>query len=167
MSRVAPRTALIAALILAACGGRESPPGSGQPVDFSYRMPEGPPESLAALRGRPLVLVLLRISELTCELYLRQVIEAYGRTAGRTRFLVLSIEPTEEVLLGEFVEFNGVPFPIGLAEWSVAAGESGLGAVPVTPTTYFIGPDGRAAAVAPGAQPAARIEAELRRRRWL
>lgn len=163
-----PRVAIVTAfLVLAACGAREPLPGGGRPVDFSYRLPGARAEGLTALRGRPLVLVLLRISELTSELHLKQVVEAHGRVAGRTRFLVLSLEPAEEVLLGEYVEFNALPFPVGVAEWAVAAGESDLGRIPVTPTTYFIGPDGRVAAVAPGAMLAAQIEAELRRRRWL
>jgi len=163
-----PSVALLAAcLSLAACGGRYSVPGSGQPVDFAFRVGEEPSRNLSGLRGRPLVLVLLRISELTSELYLREVVRAYGRTAGKTRFLVLSIEPTEEVLLGSYIEFNELPFPIGLAEWSVAAGRSALGTIPVMPTTYFIDTSGRVVTVAPGAVPAAQIEAEIRRRRWL
>jgi hypothetical protein len=158
--------ALLAALSITTCGARGPLPGSEQPVNFAYRLADGPSENLAGLRGRPLVLVLLRVSELTSELYLREVVRAYERVAGKTRFLVLSIEPTEEVLLGEFAEFNELPFPIGLAEWSVATGESGLGSIPVTPTTYFVDPSGRVVAVAPGALPADHIEAEIRRRRW-
>jgi hypothetical protein len=113
-----------------------------------------------------LVLVLVRISELPSELYLDQLIDAYGRAAGGTRFLVLSVAPNEEPFLDAYVEERGLPFPIGLAEWSVAAGESDLGLVPIVPTTYLVDEGGAVIELIAGGVKADDLVRAIERRGW-
>ncbi len=148
-----------------ACAGAREAALPDRPVDLAFEL-GGEPMRLSDLRGRPAVLVLVRISELTSELYLRQVEKAWQREAGRVRFAVLSIEPAERPLLEEYAEFNELPFRIGLAEWRVASGQSALGRIPVVPTTYFLDEKGRVEDAALGAIPAEEIERRIERLGW-
>jgi hypothetical protein len=155
---------LVSALI-AGCGGREPAPYTETPVDFAYEL-EGDQQRLAELRGRPVVVVLIRTSEVVSEMYLYEIKRAFANAAGRVRFLVLSLEPSEAPLIGPYVQFHDLPFPIGLAEWPVAAGQSDLGPIPVVPSTYLIGADGRIATAAAGVVPADDLVTELDRLGW-
>ncbi|MCK9459865.1 MAG: hypothetical protein M0R80_09535 [Proteobacteria bacterium] len=112
------------------------------------------------------MLALVRISEITSEMYIDQLVEAHRRAAGETRFVVLSIAPNEAPFLDEYVESRELPFPIGLAEWSVAEGTSDLGLVPVVPTTYLVDEDGAIADVVVGAVTADDLVRVLDRRGW-
>jgi len=112
------------------------------------------------------VLALVRTAELTSELYVDQLVDAFARAAGETRFLVLSIEPNEEPFLEEYVELRELPFPIGLAEWAVAEGTSDLGLVPVVPTTYLIDADGAVAQIIVGGVKADDLVRVLGMRGW-
>lgn len=112
------------------------------------------------------MLALVRTAELTSELYIDQLVDAFGRAAGETRFLVLSIEPNEEPFLEEYVENLELPFPIGLAEWAVAEGTSDLGLVPVVPTTYLIDADGAVVQIIVGGVKADDLVRVLDRRGW-
>ena len=141
---------MAAAVILAiGCGSRQPLPYSEHPVDFAYEI-DGQALHLSQARGRPVVLVLVRTAELTSDLFIDQVVEAFTRTAGKTLFLVLTIAPNEEPMLDQYVALKELPFSIGLADWSVAQGETHLGVIPVVPSTYLIGPDGRVRDMAPG-----------------
>ena len=164
MLRALAIAVLIGASLSVACGAPRSPYGE-QPVDFTYRM-EGAEHRLAELRGRPLVLVLIRTAELTSEIYLREVRRAYTKVAGRPRFLVLSLEPSEEPLLEPFAEFQELPFPIGVAEFAVAAGQSGLGRIPLVPSTYLLDHHGRVGDLAAGAISAEELVGAVERQRW-
>lgn len=158
--------ALLAALAFpAACGSREPAPPQRLPVDFAYQL-EGEEHRLSELRGRPLVLILVRVSEVVSEMYLYQVLAAYPRSAGKARYLVLSLEPNEEPLLEPYSEHHELPFPIGIAEWAVAAGESDLGLIPLVPTTALIGPDGVIEAAFAGVMPADDLVREIDRLGW-
>ena len=144
-------TIVIATAVILAigCGSRQPSPYSEHPVDFAYEI-DGQVLHLSQARGRPVVLVLVRIAELTSDLFMEQVVEAFTRTAGKTFFLVLTIAPNEAPMLEQYVELKDLPFSIGLADWSVAQGETRLGLIPVVPSTYLIGPDGRVRDMAPG-----------------
>jgi len=157
--------ALASAIAAAACGARSEPPHGSEPVDLAYAL-DGEPHRLSELRGRPLVLVLIRTSEVVSQMYLDEVAEAHARTAGRLRFLVLTIEPSEAPFVDLFRESEGLPFPVGVAEADVAQGRSGLGLIPLVPSTYLVAPDGRVEDVAAGAVPAEDIVREVERRRW-
>ncbi len=137
------------------CAGAAPSPArlSEQPIDFGYTMKDEP-RRLAALRGRPVALVLIRTSELPSHLHVREVAKAFRRAAGRTRFLVLTIAPSEQPFVEPFVEAEELPFPIGVAEWNVALGNTGLGQIPTVPTTYLIDPEGRVVNAAAGLVPA-------------
>lgn len=165
MSRALVMTLLAGALTLLACGSRQ-PPYGDQPVDFVYRS-GGVDHRFAELRGRPVVLVLIRTSELTSEIYLREVKRAFGRIAGKIRFLVLSLEPTEEPFLEQFAEFHELPFTLGAAELPVALGQTALGTIPLVPSTYLVDRDGRVRDLAAGAVSAEEIGAAVRREGWL
>jgi len=112
------------------------------------------------------VLALVRISEITSELYLDQLVEAHARAAGGTRFLVLSIAPNEAPFLDEYVETRELPFSIGLADWSVAEGTSDLGLIPVVPTTYLIDESGAIVELVVGAITADQLVRAIDRRGW-
>jgi hypothetical protein len=165
-----PRRASAAALLLAAavasaCGARHQPPFRPGPIDFEYTA-GGERLRLAGLRGRPVVLVLVRTAEVTSELYLDELAKAHAEIEGDTRLLVLSIDPNEAPFLAAYLEERALPFPIGLAEWPVAEGTSALGLVPIVPTTYLVGEDGAVVRMFPGAVTAAQLERELTRRGW-
>lgn len=152
MARIA-RWVLTATCLLASCGGREPPPYSEGPVNIVYEM-AGEVDQLSALRGRPVVLVLMRVNELTSELFIDAVVEAHGRMAGKIRFVVLTLDVNEAPMLDQYVEFHELPFRVGVAQWEVSQGRTGLGMIPVSPTTYFIGRNGEVEAMLPGAVPA-------------
>jgi hypothetical protein len=166
---MALRLPFIVALLLSthACGASETgkPDVYDQPVDFTYEM-DGEEHHLSELRGRPVIVILVRISEVVSEMYLYQVVEAYPRSAGEARFLVLSLEPTEEPLLAPYIEHHRLPFGIGIAEWTVASGESELGRIPLVPTTVFIDAEGRIASAFAGVVPADDLVREIERLGW-
>jgi hypothetical protein len=163
-SRLAVSLAIL--LLVHACGGpEESTRKPEKPIDFAYTV-DGEEHRLAELRGRPLVLVLVRVSEVVSEMFLYQVVDAYPRSAGKARFLVLTLEPSEAPLLGPYVEHHKLPFSIGVAEWSVANGESELGLIPLVPTTVFIDDEGRIATAFAGVAPADDLVREIERLGW-
>lgn len=122
------------------CAARNGPQGQS-PVDFSYQM-GGNSYNISQLRGKPLLIVLIRTSEVTSDLYLREVVRAFHVLGPKARFLVLTIAPNEELMLTPYAEFNELPFSIGMADWSVATGQSHLGLIPIIPSTYLLDPDG-------------------------
>ena len=156
---------LLFAALVSACGARYTPPYRQGPIDFAFTL-GGEDRRLGELEGRPLVLVLVRTSEVTSELYLDELVKAHAEIEGETRLLVLSIDPNEGKLLPAYLEERGLPFPIGLAEWPVAEGTSALGLVPIVPPTYLIGKDGAVAGMIPGAVKGEQLVRELERRGW-
>ena len=144
--------------LLFACGGpglqTTQPTGETRSdldpqVDFAYEL-QGTAHRLSELRGRPVLLVLMRTSEIPSQFHMIEVKEAFRLAAGRTRFLVLTIETSEAPFTALYVEAENLPFPIGVAEMSVGRGESAIGLVPAVPTTYAIDEKGTVVAVAPG-----------------
>jgi hypothetical protein len=111
-------------------------------VDFAFEL-QGERHFLAELRGRPLLLVFIRTSEITSQLYMRELVAAFGKIAGEWRFLVLTIEPSEAPFVEMYAEFEKLPFPAGVAEPAVIQGKSVLGVVPAVPATYFLDIRGR------------------------
>ena len=119
------------------------------PVDFLYTLEE---EShlISEFRGKPLILVLIRTSEITSEIYLLEVVKAFEQAKGEARFLSLSIEPNEAPFAKMYADFHKLPFPLGIAEYSVANGKSGLGIIPIVPSTYIISASGNVSQVFAG-----------------
>jgi len=155
-------------VIAASCGAAETEQRDlpDKPIDFVYQL-DGEEHRLSELRGRPVVVILVRVSEVVSEMYLYQVVDAYPRAAGNARFLVLGLEPSEEPLIEPYVEHHQLPFDIGIAEWSVAAGESEIGRIPLVPTTVFVDADGRIASAFAGVVPADDLVWEIDRLGWL
>lgn len=153
------------ALLLAACAGSQPQPYSEGAVDIVYEM-EGEVTQLKALRGRPVVLVLLRVNELTSELFIDAVVGAHDRMAGKIRFVVLTLDVNEAPLLEQYEEFHELPFPLGVAQWEVSQGRTSLGMIPISPTTYMIDRKGKVARMIPGAVPSAVILDEAKRLGW-
>jgi hypothetical protein len=143
----------IAIVFLGSCAGVFATNESGivldQPIDIGFQLNDEV-HRLAGLRGRPVVLVLMRTSEVSSMAHIREVKTAYEHIAGRIQFLVLTAEPTEAPFVGPYVESEKLPFPIGIAEPSVALGLSPLGRVPIIPSTYFIDSSGVIVDAAPG-----------------
>jgi len=164
-ARLARAFFVLVAACAASCGARAEPPYRDGPIDFAFAL-NGAQMRTSELMGRPLVLVLVRTSEVTSELYVDELVKAHSRIAGDTRLLVLSISPNEAPFLEAYVEERALPFPIGLADWSVAEGSSALGLVPIVPTTYLIDAEGEVVEMIPGAVSADVLERALARRRW-
>ena len=116
-------------LQICACGPPAQPTHADvdKTVDFTFTL-DGEPHRLAELRGRPVVLVLMRTSELVSQMYMREVTEAFRLRAGEIRFLVLTVEPSEAPFIEPYVESEELPFPIGVSAPDLARGETALGA---------------------------------------
>lgn len=147
------------------CAGPQKP-WSQSAIDFQYNM-QGQTYSLSQLRGKPLLLVLVRTSEVTNEMQLDQIQTMYAQTIRRVNILVLSIAPNEAPMLDMFVEFNNYPFHIGMAPWSVASGQSGLGILPTVPSTYIIDENGFVVDLLSGAMNEEIIRETLRLHRFI
>lgn len=150
--------------LLGACAGSipASRPVSEQPVDFSYEL-GGQTSRLSQLRGRPVVLVLMKTSDVTSQLYMPHVAEAFIDVAGETFFLVLTAQPAEKPFVEVYTESENLPFPIGTAEASVGQGKSSLGEIPAIPATYIIDRKGRVVDIAAGMVTAKEIKRALER----
>lgn len=96
------------------------------------------------------MLVLMRTSDVVSQIHMDNVVALYEQRAGKLQFLVLTVEETEAPFVTAYVEFEGLPFSIGVAERSVLLGESDLGIIPAIPFTCFIDASGRVTASAPG-----------------
>ncbi|MBN2341267.1 MAG: hypothetical protein JXX29_09370 [Deltaproteobacteria bacterium] len=156
---------LLFAVILAitstiSCAGPQKPFSDG-PIDFPYLM-QGESYSLSQLHGKPLMLVLVRTSEVTNEMHLDQIQKVVPQLKGRVTVLILTIASNEAPMLDMFVEFHDYPFHIGIADWSVADGQSPLGRIPDVPTTYFINENGHIIDLLPGAMNEEKIIGSLR-----
>jgi hypothetical protein len=134
--------AALAALVAlsASCGPRDAT--AELPIDFSFSR-GGRQHTLAELRGRPLVLVLMRTAEMSSQAYMVEVAAAFRATGGKVRYLVLTLEPAEAPLVDPFVEFMGLPFEMGVADRTVAEGKTALGILPPAPVTLIIDSSGR------------------------
>jgi peroxiredoxin len=147
------------------CAGPQKP-YTEEPVDFEYQMQDRT-YSIHQLRTKPLLLVLVRTSEVTNEMHLDQVQQMYQQLARHLHLLVLSIAPNEAPMLDMFVEFHEYPFQIGMAPWSVASGQSELGVLPDIPMTFIIDENGRIVDRLAGAVNADKILGTLRRHRFI
>lgn len=134
------RAILFCCFILGGCGAK-SVVGLNGRVDFSYAM-SGESRRLADYRGRPVVLVLMRTSEVVSQIYIQHIKDVFEATAGRVVFVVLTVESSEAPFVEQYATFEKLPFDIGVAESSVLHGQSSLGVVPGIPTTYFINEEG-------------------------
>ena len=128
---------------------RDGSTGTGPYVNFNYVL-YGEEHQLAELQGRPLVLVLMRTSDIPSQVYMTEVKTALDRIAGTTGMLVLTIAPSEAPFVELYSESEDLPFAIGVADETVLLGTSPLGKVPVVPTTYFIDGNGRLQSTLPG-----------------
>ena len=132
---------LWALLFLSACGARTHFPAN-RPIDFIYQA-EARLIPLRALREKPLLLSLVRISDMSSQLQLTELARVHRELYERgVQLLVLTIELSEEPMLEPYMEFNELPFGIGMAEPAVAQGQSSLGILPMVPVIYFLNEDG-------------------------
>lgn len=158
--------ALILAVGLACACGAASPKSDAEAsrkVDFAYVL-QGQAERLSDLRGRPVVLVLMRTSEVSSQAYMSEVATAFQDTAGEILFLVLTVAANEEPFIELYMESENLPFSVGIAETDVAEGRSSLGIVPAVPTTYLIDKEGVVRDVAVGIVRSDELTTEIRRR---
>ncbi len=118
-------------------------------IDFAFAM-AGEAHRLSHFRGRPLVLILMRTSEISSQIYMQQVKAAFAGPVGDTRFLVLTIEPREAPFVEAYAEFEDLPFDIGVAEPALRNGQTMLGLVPGIPCTYVFDAHGHLKSAAPG-----------------
>jgi hypothetical protein len=131
-------------------------------IDFTYIL-NGEEHSIGEHRGIPVLLVLMRTSEVTSDMYMDEVVDAFKKYSGDALFLVLSIAPNEEPMLQAYCQFKKLPFDIGLASFDVALGKTALGIIPIVPSTYLIGRDGRVSDMAAGVTTSEKILKTLSR----
>ncbi len=110
-----------------------------------------------------MVLVLMRTSDVTSQMYMPHVAEAFIDVAGEPVFLVLTEEPAEAPFVDVYTESEDLPFAIGVAEAAVGRGDSALGEIPAIPATYIIDREGRVVDVAAGVVTAKEITKALGR----
>lgn len=106
-------------------------------VDFELEL-DGHVRRLAQWRGRPLFLVLLLTSDVTSQLYMPHVEEAFRLYGGNLRFLALTVEPQEQPFLEVYARSEGLHFPLGVAALDVREGATALGQIPLIPATYIL-----------------------------
>ncbi len=146
---------LFAVVPVFACSQSQTPPVdhvskiNKQAIDFKYVL-QGEVHQLADLRGEPLILVLMRTSDIPSQVYMAQLKEASHIMEGKTAFLVLTIEPTESPFVELYADSEDLPFFIGVAEETVLTGHSQLGKIQVVPLTYFIDAAGKIKKSLPG-----------------
>lgn len=132
------------------------------PIDFEYQM-QGERYQLSQLRNTPVLLTFVRTSEVTSEMQLDEIQKVVEKVQGRVAVLVLTLAPNEQPMLKMFVEFHNYPFFIGIADWSVASGQSVLGKIPIVPTTYLLSENGEVLEMFPGATNSIKILENVRR----
>ncbi|MCU0661027.1 MAG: hypothetical protein MUC50_01725 [Myxococcota bacterium] len=134
--------ALIAMAAVPGCGGSGSnrvltESFSSAPVNFELEL-DGERHVLSQWRGRPLFLVLLLTSDVTSQLYMPYVEEAFRLYGGKLRFLALTVESQERPFVSVYVESEGLHFPLGVASLEVREGKTALGVLPLVPATYIL-----------------------------
>ena len=134
---------------LSGCGGGTVGANLPEPVNISYQI-DGSVRQLIHERGRPVVLILMRTSEVVSQIYMQNLRDIYMMSKGCLGFVVLTIEPTEAPFVAQYVAFEKLPFQIGVASPAVLLGRSALGVVPGIPTTYFIDETGAVVEVISG-----------------
>jgi hypothetical protein len=155
------RFALILGLALMnGCGGVLHRSDTAARVDFAYEM-EGKTHLLSELRRRPVMLVLMRISEIVSQIFMKEVTTVYQKRAGELRVIVLTVEPMEKPFVDVYVESEKLPFSIGVAEPAVLLGASSMGVIEAVPVTYLLEPGGRIAYKAQGVTPADILVSEI------
>ena len=122
---------------------------------------EGRPHQLAELRRRPVMLVLMRTSEIVSQIYMKEITGVFEKRAGKLRILVLTVEPTEAPFVDMYARSEDLPFFIGVAEESVLLGASSLGVIPAIPMTYLIDAGGRVVYTRPGVIPEDELVSEI------
>jgi hypothetical protein len=159
-------TWLVLLLSLVACGTGIKDLNRDSPVDCAFVLQEKPMR-LSFYRGRPVILVLMRTSEVVSQIYMQHVSEAFKKTAGKLVYVILTVEQREAPFIEAYRDFEKLPFPIGIAEAAVKFGQSALGIIPGAPITYFIDESGLLVDAIPGVMEAdALIDKAERFSKW-
>ena len=136
--------------------GIQKPGYSKHPVNFSFEMNKKQ-FRVSEFRGDPLLIVLVRISEISSELFLKEIQKTYMQTKGKVQFMVLSIDSNDAPMLNMFEKFHQYPFHIGLAQVEVSLGKTELGIIPIVPSAYLLNDKGTIVDMAAGVVPAQNI----------
>lgn len=149
--RILGQTALmsVAAAVLMSCAGAMHPKYGKNPVNISFVM-DGTPRRLSEYRGKPVVLVLMRTSEVVSQIYMSRLKEAIETSPPKANLIVLTVEPSESPFVEEYQELEKLPFSIGVAEPGIVQGESAFGLISGIPITYFINANGTIVSSQPG-----------------
>ena len=153
--------AIFVLLLLSPGCGSVQKPESTTP-DFAFVL-QNTPHRLSQYRGEPVLLILMRTSEMVSQIYMERLRDAFADIQGRCRLIVLSVEPTEAPFIEAYRDIESLPFAIGSAEEKVLLGTSALGVVPAIPYTYFIDADGRVRRAVPGVIETAELVDAVRR----
>ncbi len=159
MMRDRIRALLLLVLIASGgCGGARS--SSPHPVNFAYEL-GGEAHQLAEHRRRPVMLVLMRTSEIVSQIFMKEVERVYRTRAGDLRMVVLTVEPGERPFVEMYAQSEELSFPIGVADPGVALGASPLGTIPAVPVTYLLDREGHIVYTATGVVGAEVLTSEI------
>ncbi len=149
--RILGQTALlsVSAVVFMSCAGVTYPKHGKNTVNISFVM-EGVPRRLSEYRGKPVMLVLMRTSEVVSQIYMSRLKEAIETSPPKANLIVLTVEPSESPFVEEYQELEKLPFPIGVAEPGLVQGESAFGLISGIPFTYFIDANGIIVSSQPG-----------------
>jgi hypothetical protein len=146
--------------LMKGCGSAQHPSDTAARVDFAYEM-KGEARRLSELRRRPVMLVLMRTSEIVSQIFMKEVATVWRKRAGELKVIVLTVEPTEKPFVNMYVKSEKLPFSIGVAEQAVLLGASSLGVVEAVPVTYLLDAGGRLVYKAQGVTPADILVSEI------
>jgi cytochrome c biogenesis protein CcmG/thiol:disulfide interchange protein DsbE len=161
MRRLIPQASLLAAvaavaLVLGGCGQQTAAPEAGAP-DFSFTALDGQTVSLAALRGKP---VLLNFWASWCHFCAEEAphLEALHREHQSAGLQVLGVGTDSQDALRQKAADLNLTYPVGSNP--EAAKAYGVGGVP---HTFIISREGKIVASLIGARSKAELETEVRK----
>lgn len=148
MTKFLSQLGLCVSLGLIGCGGARYGNDFSR-ADLSFTI-QNTPRRLSEYRGKPVVLILMRTSEMVSQIYMERLSAAYSNIRPFCNVIVLTVEPTEAPFVDTYRDIQKLPVDVGVADSNVSVGRSKLGVIPFIPYTYFVDDRGVIVHTAPG-----------------
>lgn len=121
-----------------------SQPARGEPVEFSYAVPEGEVIHSASLRGRATALLFMTSYDLNSQMLARRLDAVLRRHKPRANALAVALEPPMNApFVLEFRESLSLRYPIAMAGPATLRGEGPFGDVRQVPIVVVLDYRGR------------------------
>jgi hypothetical protein len=168
---IARRLALIAALALAACRGKEpeapaptftSAAARGAPIRFSYESVDRRPISTESLAGRVSVIGFVATYDDASLLMARYLAELVRRHTPRLNVAVLALDPPENLPIVQAFA-RAMPYPVAAADAETIAGNGPFAGLHHVPSVVILDREGREAWRRIGLTDQATLEAALQK----